>query len=147
MTLVVLTFELHQSSATEFYTISTCVPYWQSCFSKPKLPDYKMRIAEILSDLTPPRLHYIFCLSPTSRTRNDPAAALALVSARPSTSTATQPSKAPERPDTATEEDDPDLARAKDLVELHYKVKVAHTGGAMDRGLMEARDAVRRAVG
>ncbi|KAJ9669087.1 hypothetical protein H2201_000913 [Coniosporium apollinis] len=134
MTLVVLTFELHQSSATEFYTISTCVPYWQSCFSKPKLPGYKMRIAEILSDLTSLRV----C---------DPAAALALVSARPSTSTATQPSKAPERPDTATEEDDPDLARAKDLVELHYKVKVAHTGGAMDRGLMEARDAVRRAVG
>ncbi|EON64321.1 hypothetical protein W97_03552 [Coniosporium apollinis CBS 100218] len=92
-----------------------------------------MRTAEILSDLTSLRV----C---------DPTAALALVSARPSTTTSTQASQTPEQPD-ALAEDDPDLARAKDLVELHYKVKVAHTGGAVDRGLMEAREAVRRAVG
>jgi hypothetical protein len=43
--------------------------------------------------------------------------------------------------------DDVDLARAKDLVELHYSVKEAHRRGELTRELFEARAAVERAVG
>lgn len=42
---------------------------------------------------------------------------------------------------------DPDLKRAKDLVELHYSVKEAHREGRLDSGLGEARRAVERVVG
>lgn len=41
--------------------------------------------------------------------------------------------------------DDPDLIRAKDLVHLHYSVKVTHSDGYLGHGLSEARDAVSRA--
>ena len=41
--------------------------------------------------------------------------------------------------------DDPDLIRAKDLVHLHYSVKVSHSDGYLRHGLSEARDAVSRA--
>ena len=45
------------------------------------------------------------------------------------------------------EAQDADLKRAKDLVELHYKVKVAQTKGRLKEGLAEARKAVERVVG
>ncbi|KAF2118453.1 hypothetical protein BDV96DRAFT_643698 [Lophiotrema nucula] len=87
-----------------------------------------MRVAEILSDLTSLRV----C---------DPAAALALVSARPSSkSTDAQDTKKPE-------EEDADLKRAKDLVQLHYEVKEKQRRGELGSGLGEARRAVDRAVG
>jgi len=70
--------------------------------------------------------------------KQDPSAALALVSARPSQP---QPSA------TADQGDDADLARAKDLVKLHYDVKEAHKRGLLGRGLEEARRSVERAVG
>ena len=41
--------------------------------------------------------------------------------------------------------DDPDLVRAKDLVHLHYSVKVSHSDGYMGHGLSEASDTVSRA--
>ena len=46
---------------------------------------------------------------------------------------------------TARSTDDPDLIRAKDLVHLHYSVKVSHSDGYLGHGLSEARDAVSRA--
>ena len=68
----------------------------------------------------------------------DPAAALALVSVRPDTShvstdtTSVTPAKS---------SDDPDLQRAKDLIQLHYSVKMPHSNGE-DKGLLEARRSV-----
>ncbi|KAF1989651.1 hypothetical protein K402DRAFT_302897, partial [Aulographum hederae CBS 113979] len=98
-----------------------------------------MRVAEILSDLTSLRV----C---------EPSAALALVSARPpppsssfTTSTNLTTATSTQRTDEA--DADPDLTRAKDLVELHYAVKVAHARGELGGQLAEARDGVRRAVG
>ncbi|KAF2253449.1 hypothetical protein BU26DRAFT_418669 [Trematosphaeria pertusa] len=91
-----------------------------------------MHLAEILSDLVSLRV----C---------DPAAALALVSARPDPTTSAS-SKA-ERDESREEQEDGDLKRAKDLVELHYAVKEAHKRGELGRGLMDARASVDRAVG
>ena len=68
----------------------------------------------------------------------DPAAALALVSARPPSSKNDSDEK---------DEEDKDLKRAKDLVELHYEVKEKSRRGESARGLGEARAAVWRAVG
>ena len=44
------------------------------------------------------------------------------------------------------QEEDSDLQRAKDLVQLHYSVKIAHADGAVDEGLLEARRAVREVL-
>jgi len=44
------------------------------------------------------------------------------------------------------QEEDPDLQRAKDLVQLHYSVKRAHADGVVDEGLLEARRAVREVL-
>jgi len=57
---------------------------------------------------------------------------LALVSARSQGSNA---------PASAQDEQDPDLKRAKDLLELHADVKLAHADGT-DKELNEAREAV-----
>ena len=38
-----------------------------------------------------------------------------------------------------SQDEDPDLQRAKDLIDLHYKVKVKHAGGALDQELEQAR--------
>ncbi|KAF2467564.1 uncharacterized protein BDR25DRAFT_234181 [Lindgomyces ingoldianus] len=84
-----------------------------------------MQLAEILSDLTSLRV----C---------DPTAALALVSERPSKSPNTKANQK------LVEEDDPDLKRAKDLVELHYSVREAYE--LLGKDLREAREAVERAV-
>ncbi|ORY14994.1 hypothetical protein BCR34DRAFT_478591 [Clohesyomyces aquaticus] len=104
----------------------------------PKRPT--LTLAEILSDLTSLRL----C---------DPAAALALVSVRPakttstSTSTANSATTNPEQPQADKDDKgDPDLQRAKDLVELHYSVKEAHKRGELEKGLAEAREMVTKAV-
>ena len=48
-------------------------------------------------------------------------------------------------PDTEDTESDPDLKRAKDLVELHYQVKVKHSGG-LDKELLRAREDVERVM-
>ncbi|KAF1832918.1 hypothetical protein BDW02DRAFT_501826 [Decorospora gaudefroyi] len=82
-----------------------------------------MLLAEILSDLVSLRI----C---------DPSAALSLVSAHPATSTTDQ-----------EQDQDTDLARAKELVRLHYEVKEKEKRGELGRGLEGARQAVERAVG
>ena len=91
-----------------------------------------LRLAELLSDLVSLRLA-------------SPAAALALVSARASTTTTSSETEPKTEKD--EEEEDVDIARAKELVELHYGVKEAHRRGELARGLEEARGAVGRAVG
>ncbi|KAF2436390.1 hypothetical protein EJ08DRAFT_691562 [Tothia fuscella] len=93
-----------------------------------------MRVAEVLSDLTSLRV----C---------DPTAAQSLVSARPSPpSSSTEAVKA--KTAAALQkgksvQEDTDLQRAKDLIDLHYKVKVAHENGRADEGLEGARRDVR----
>ncbi len=67
--------------------------------------------------------------------QQDPAAALALVSARPGGTSSPA----------ATDETDPDLKRAKDLIELHTTVKMAHQDGT-DKALNEAREAVQKVI-
>lgn len=85
-----------------------------------------LRLAEILSDLVSLRV----C---------DPSAALALVSERAETSST--------KMEIENREDDVDIKRAKELVELHHAVKEAHRRGELDAGLEEARASVARAVG
>jgi hypothetical protein len=75
-------------------------------------------------------------------------AAQALVSTRPSppsssvdavkqkTASLQQPAK----------EEDPDLQRAKDLIDLHYAVKVAHGRGNADKSLEDAGRDVEKAL-
>lgn len=73
---------------------------------------------------------------------------MALVSTRPApidaedrtTTKSASPGKAKEA------EDDPDLSRAKDLVELHYSLRVKLAEGNFDQDLIAAREAVMRAV-
>ncbi|KAL1311676.1 hypothetical protein AAFC00_001780 [Neodothiora populina] len=108
-----------------------------------------MRIAEILSDLTSLRA----C---------DPAAALALLAARPSSSTS-DGKYAPSLDQRATtaaalgtfsdnETDaDVDLARARDLLDLHKSVERASgasssTRTTLDYALLRAREDVRAVV-
>ncbi|KAF1962750.1 hypothetical protein CC80DRAFT_399239 [Byssothecium circinans] len=83
-----------------------------------------MQHAEILSDLK-------------SLGICDPSAALALVSARPRRDPTTNTSH-----EIRGAEDDVDLKRAKDLVELHYEVKERHKRRELASGLEEARRAV-----
>ena len=49
--------------------------------------------------------------------------------------------------DDTADTNDTDLQRAKDLVQLHYAVKVAHTRGEFGERLEGARRAVRGVVG
>jgi len=42
--------------------------------------------------------------------------------------------------------DNPDLARAKDLVSLHYTVKVAHLNSGIDADLRQARADVNKVL-
>jgi len=65
---------------------------------------------------------------------------LNLVSARPR-----QLVQKPTVDTTGTEANDPDLKRAKDLLELHATVKVAHQDGTA-KELNDARDAVARVL-
>ncbi|RMZ66599.1 Fumarylacetoacetase C-terminal [Pyrenophora seminiperda CCB06] len=88
-----------------------------------------IQLAQILSDLNSLRA----C---------DPSSALALVSARPNTSTSTITSSVG-----TTSAQDAELNRAKDLLRLHHEVKEAHTRGELGKELEEAREAVRRSVG
>ncbi|QDS68181.1 hypothetical protein FKW77_010481 [Venturia effusa] len=103
-----------------------------------------MKVAQVLSDLTSLRV----C---------DQKAALDLVSARPSTTSTSAGSVEAVRQHTAAllagtkDDNDPDLQRAKDLVELHYAVKVKHlskgTGEVeADESLEDARHAVKVAM-
>jgi hypothetical protein len=101
-------------------------PTHASKSSTSQAPSTTLTLAELLSDLTTLRL----C---------DPAAAMALVSARPSNSPRAQELK-------GEQETDPDLRRAKELVEFYYKVKVRQQEGELGKALDEARALVRRAV-
>ncbi|OQO00510.1 hypothetical protein B0A48_13860 [Cryoendolithus antarcticus] len=80
-----------------------------------------MRLAELLTDLT--------TLSPEVC---DPKAASALVNVRPEGSAA---------PASTSDDEDIDLKRAKDLLQLHADVKLAH-GNGVDEELNDARHAV-----
>ena len=73
----------------------------------------------------------------------DPNAALALVSARPEGNSTDRSPKSSQN--STTNEDDADLKRAKDLLELHATFKVAHPDGS-NPGLNEAREAVERVL-
>lgn len=107
--------------------------------------DVKMQVAEILSDLTSlqvcvrPKLSP--SLKPPSNTPQDPAAALTLVSVRPGPSNDEQNSLSA----ATTRDDDADLKRAKDLLQLHATVKVAHQDGT-DHELIRARKDVERVM-
>ncbi|KAK7191799.1 hypothetical protein DPSP01_007164 [Paraphaeosphaeria sporulosa] len=92
------------------------------------------QLAHLLSDLVSLRL-------------TDPAAALALVSARPTSSTAAAHPPNTTSTDANDANEDTDIARAKELVALHYAVKEAHRRGELAAGLAEARASVERAVG
>ena len=78
----------------------------------------------------------------------DPTAALALVSARPLKSNSGQAKpESKDRNGAGEDEEDGDLKRAKELVELHYTVREASKKAELVRGLERAREAVWRAVG
>ena len=70
----------------------------------------------------------------------DPNAALALVSARPGGTHAQSATNG-----ATSEDEDPDLKRAKDLLELHATVKMAHQDG-IDKELNEDREAVAKVL-
>ena len=78
----------------------------------------------------------------SDNTFQDPSAALNLVTARPDTSSS--PSTTLEKTTTFV---DPDLSRAKDIVGLHYSVRVAAQEKDLGRELVEAREKVQRALG
>ncbi|KAL8922057.1 MAG: hypothetical protein Q9208_005367 [Pyrenodesmia sp. 3 TL-2023] len=86
-----------------------------------------MQIASILSDLTSLRV----C---------EHSAALALVSTRApaSDTTATESSARRKSVESKGEDNDPDMQRAMDLMELHHGVKMKHVQGE-DRGLKQSR--------
>ena len=80
------------------------------------------------------KIHHINPLTPCQ----DQKAALALVNTRPEGTTPTSSSS-------STDSSDPDLKRAKDLLELHADVKLAHADGT-DPELIEARRAVGKVL-
>ncbi|KAI4093970.1 MAG: hypothetical protein LQ348_001575 [Seirophora lacunosa] len=90
-----------------------------------------MQIAAILSDLT------------SLRVCEDHSAALALVSSRaPASDTSTTESSKEDKSVQSQEvNNDPDMQRALDLLELHHGVKMKHVQGE-DRGLTQARKEV-----
>lgn len=115
-----------------------------------------MRVAEFLSDLTTlrpevcvcrPRPPLPFLSSKRFHTTNhqnesdsvwkDQKSALSLVSLRPDSATA--------KPNDDNSEEDKDLKRARDLLDLHSTVKLAHADGR-DRELMRAREEVGRVL-
>jgi hypothetical protein len=112
-----------------------------------------MRVAEVLSDLTSLRV----CVRPSSSSHNtplltplkqEPAAAQALVSARPSPPSSSvdavkQKTAAIQK---ESKDEDPDLQRAKDLVDLHYAVKASHGRGSVDKSLEDAKRDVERVL-
>jgi hypothetical protein len=103
-----------------------------------------MKVAEMLSDLTSLQVcvssPVLWPRNDTYKLYQDPSAALALVSARPDgSSTQETDQKA------SAEESDPDLKRAKDLLELHATVKLAHQDGT-DKDLNDAREAVKKVL-
>lgn len=104
-----------------------------------------MKLAEFLSDLTSLRVCVSTSLSLKRSSRlivhQDPNAALALVSAR-ADSSANGDSL---RPSASKDDGDIDLKRAKDLLDLHGSVKLAHQDGT-DHELNTARDAVAKAL-
>ncbi|RMY73104.1 hypothetical protein D0863_04084 [Hortaea werneckii] len=84
-----------------------------------------MQVAALLSDLTSLQL----C---------EPKAAMTLVTTRPSNIDTAEA-------DTNPQDNDQDLKRAKDLLELHTLVKVAHEDGSMS-DLNDARDAIAKVL-
>jgi hypothetical protein len=119
-----------------------------------------MQLAEILSDLVSlrvcvrfPLAHIRFHTQTTPsliERKQDPTAALSLVTASKPKAASTKPTSATDdqtAKELGDEEEDIDLRRAKELVELHYAVKEGHRRGDLGRGLREAREGVARAVG
>jgi hypothetical protein len=121
-----------------------------------------MQVASIITDLTTLRA----CVSPTAalpphtngswpRIRSplmlpqDEPAARALVAARPDTTAQTPNQTPPAAGAKADEEQDPDIARARQLVALHRDVHRSGLGGesgGVDAGMMAAREAVGKAL-
>lgn len=107
----------------------------------PKTKFAIMQIASILSDLTSLRV----CVRtiaprnwcPSSNNAQDHSAALALVSTRAPASN-TESSNRETSTKAPDEDDDPDMQRALDLMELHNGVKMKHVQGE-NQGLMQAR--------
>jgi len=104
-----------------------------------------MRVAEVLSDLTSlracVRAPYTNAMDPPILTPyQDQSAALALVSVRPVSTNASA-----EKTDSkgSVKDEDTDLQRVKDLIKLHYSMKVPHANGEVDSELLEARRSVR----
>ncbi|KAI5273251.1 hypothetical protein E4T47_03404 [Aureobasidium subglaciale] len=91
-----------------------------------------LKIADILSDLTSLRV-------------GDPAAAMELVLARPPSDVATTSSQQLKAKTQNTTDTDADLTRARDLLDLHASVKLAHRAG-LDQSLLEARQQVKLAL-
>ncbi|KAI5366110.1 hypothetical protein Slin14017_G037500 [Septoria linicola] len=89
-----------------------------------------MKVADLLSDLT-------------QLQAADAEAALALVSAKPPLATSSNA----EQPLPKGDDDDPDLQRAKDLLELHKTVKLAHRDAEPDKALKQARSDVASVMG
>lgn len=96
---------------------------------------HPLTLAQLLADLD------------TLRNASSPSAALSLVSARPSPSPPNPNSAQEDVKEDKEEDKDEDLERAKDLVNLHYKVKVAYAQGEFGRDLEGAREVVRGVVG
>lgn len=78
------------------------------------------------------------------RKQQDPNAALDLVSARPPTANADASAQNLQKSSTP-DDADVDLARARDLLDLHANVKLAHRAG-LDHSLLQARQDVKRAL-
>ncbi|KAJ5780650.1 hypothetical protein N7457_005810 [Penicillium paradoxum] len=90
-----------------------------------------MQIAEILSDITSLRV----C------GHNE---ALALVNVHKNIAGPESTESGSASADKSPAEDNTDLRRAKELVELHYEVKARHASGTVDEELSQARRDVRR---
>ena len=106
-----------------------------------------MQIASILSDLTSLRVCVcrLLCASNSKQhsrltTHQDHSAALALVSIRAPASDVPAPesSEGEIHRGSRRGDNDPDMERAMDLMELHHGVKMKHVHGE-DRGLIQAR--------
>lgn len=84
---------------------------------------------------------------PSLTSHQDPTAALALVSAHRTSTSSTSATTTATSPAGKNEEDDVDLTRARELVELHYNVRERCRTGELKRGLEEARREVERVLG
>ncbi|CAI7574677.1 unnamed protein product [Penicillium glandicola] len=92
-----------------------------------------MQVAEILSDINSLRV----C------GHNE---ALALVNVHKNITASDSTETSSTLSDKSPADDNADLRRAKELVELHYEVKARHVDGTVDEQLSQARQDVRRVL-